>query len=159
MIETIPCSLWRNCDAILLCFFCFGYNSNFLCFNGAYPSLLQYRVLFDRAISRLPAKSTATKPRQYTTKHKVCAQSQHDNVIKWKHFPCCWPFVRGIHRSMVNSPHKIRWRGALMHLLIYAWINGWVNNGEAGYLRRHHAQYDVTVVGYIVHINEIRNEN
>ena len=31
---------------------------------------------------------------------------QHDDVIKWKHFPRYWPFVRGIHRSPVNSPHK-----------------------------------------------------
>ena len=23
----------------------------------------------------------------------------HDDVIKWKHFPRYWPFVRGIHRS------------------------------------------------------------
>ena len=23
---------------------------------------------------------------------------------KWKHFPCYWPFVRGIHRSPVDSP-------------------------------------------------------
>ena len=23
----------------------------------------------------------------------------HDEVIKWKYFPCYWPFVRGIHRS------------------------------------------------------------
>ena len=30
----------------------------------------------------------------------------HDDVIKWKHFPRYWPFVRGIHRSPVNSPHK-----------------------------------------------------
>ena len=30
--------------------------------------------------------------------------------------------------------------------LICAWINGWVNNGEAGELRRHHAHYDVTVM-------------
>ena len=30
----------------------------------------------------------------------------HDNVIKWKHFPRYWPFVRGIHRSPVISPHK-----------------------------------------------------
>ena len=38
----------------------------------------------------------------------------HDDVIKWKHFPRYWPFVRGIHRSPVNSPHKGRWRGALI---------------------------------------------
>ena len=38
----------------------------------------------------------------------------HDNVIKWKHFPRYWSFVRGIHRSPVNSPHKGQWRGALL---------------------------------------------
>ena len=32
--------------------------------------------------------------------------SLHDDVIKWKHFPRYWPFVWGIHRSPVNSPHK-----------------------------------------------------
>ena len=56
----------------------------------------------------------------------------HDNVIKWKHFSRYWPFVRGIHRSPGNSPHKDQWRGALMFSLICAWINGWVNNREAG---------------------------
>ena len=37
----------------------------------------------------------------------------HDDVIKWKHFPRHWLFVRGIHRWPVNSPHKGQWRGAL----------------------------------------------
>ena len=60
----------------------------------------------------------------------------HDDVIKWKHFPRYWPFVRGIHRSPVNSPHKGQWRGALMFSLICAWINDWVNNREAGVLRQ-----------------------
>ena len=27
----------------------------------------------------------------------------HNDVIKWKHFPRCWPFERGIHRSLLNS--------------------------------------------------------
>ena len=36
--------------------------------------------------------------------------TQYDDVIKWKHFPRCWQFVRGIHRSPVNSPHKGQWR-------------------------------------------------
>ena len=70
----------------------------------------------------------------------------HGDVIKWKHFPRYWPFLRGIHRSPVNSPHKGQWRGALMFSLICVWINGWVNNGEAGDLRRHRAHYDVTVM-------------
>ena len=73
-------------------------------------------------------------------------QNYHDDVIKWKHFPRYWPFVRGIHRSPVNSPHKGQWRGALMFSLICGRINGWVNNGEAGDLRRHHAHYDVSVM-------------
>ena len=30
----------------------------------------------------------------------------HDDVIKWKYFPRYWPFVRGMHRSPVNSPPK-----------------------------------------------------
>ena len=70
----------------------------------------------------------------------------HDDVIKWKHFPRYWPFVRGIHRSPVNSPHKGQWRGALMFTLICARINGWVNNREAGDLRRYRTHYDVIVM-------------
>ena len=42
----------------------------------------------------------------------------HDDVIKWRHFPRYWPFVRGIHLPPVNSPHKGQWRGALMFSLI-----------------------------------------
>ena len=67
----------------------------------------------------------------------VYVWDKNDDVIKRKHFPRYWPFVRGIHRSPVNSPHKVQWRGALMFSLICAWRNGWVNNGEAGNLRRH----------------------
>ena len=72
--------------------------------------------------------------------------SFHDDVIKRKHFPRYWPFVRGIHRQPVNSPHKGKWRGKLMFSLICAWMNGWANNREAGDLRRYHAHSDVTVM-------------
>ena len=75
-----------------------------------------------------------------------CVWYTHDDVIKWKHFPRYWSFVRGIHRSPVNSPHKFQWRGALMFYLICARINGWVNNREAGDLRWHRADYDITVM-------------
>ena len=87
--------------------------------------------------------------------------------------------MRGIHRSLVNSPHKwpvtrkmfpfddaIMWLALLARhrwipltkasdaelwrlTLIYAWINGGVNNREAGDLRRLHA-YDVIVMNLIV---------
>ena len=69
----------------------------------------------------------------------------HDDVIKWKHFPRNWQFVRGIHRSPVNSPHKGQWGGALMFPFICAGMNAWVNNREAGDLKRHRTHYDVTV--------------
>ena len=71
---------------------------------------------------------------------------RHDDVIKWKRFPRNWPFVRGIHRSPVNSPQKGHGRGALMFSLICVWINGWVNNREAGDLRRNRAHFYVTVM-------------
>ena len=74
------------------------------------------------------------------------APERHDDVIKWKHFQRYWPFVRGIHRSPVNSPHKGQWRGALVFSLICVWINGWVNNREAGDLRRYHAHYVIIVM-------------
>ena len=50
----------------------------------------------------------------------------HDDIIKWKLFPRCWPFVWGMHRSLVDSPHKGQWRGALM----YAWTNGRANSPD-----------------------------
>ena len=70
----------------------------------------------------------------------------HGDVIKWKHFPRYWPFVWGIHRSPVNSPHKGQWRGALMFSFICDWINGWVSSSEAGDLKHHRAHYDVIVM-------------
>ena len=81
---------------------------------------------------------------QYVNAHRLNAN--HDDVMKWKHFPRYWPFVRGIHQSPVNSLHKGQWRGALMFSLICARINGWVNNGGAGDLRRYRAHYDVIVM-------------
>ena len=76
----------------------------------------------------------------------ISNHSFHEDIIKWKHFPRYWPFVRGIHRSPVHSPDKDQWRGAFMFSLICAWINCWVNNRKAGDLRRHCAHYDVTVM-------------
>ena len=80
-------------------------------------------------------------------KWSLPSPSKHDDVIKWKHFPPYWPFVRGIHRSpVVNSPHKGQWRGAFMFSLISGRKNCWVNNRDAGDLGRYRAQYDVIVM-------------
>ena len=74
----------------------------------------------------------------------------YDDVIKWKHFPRYRPFVRRIHRSPENSPHKGQWRGALIYSLICTWMNDWivriVSNREDGDLRRHCANYNIIVM-------------
>ena len=62
----------------------------------------------------------------------------YDDITKCKHFPYYWPFVRGLHRWQVNSPHKGQWCGVLMFPLISAWIK----NHEVGGLRCHRAHYD-----------------
>ena len=74
---------------------------------------------------------------------EVSPLKTHDDVIK---FSALLAICAGIHRSSVNSSHKRQWRVALMFSLISAWINDWVNNREAGNLRRHRARYDVTVM-------------
>ena len=44
--------------------------------------------------------------RSFTPLHPT---SVHHDVIEWKHFQHYWTFVRGIHRSSVNSPYKGQW--------------------------------------------------
>ena len=109
--------------------------------------LCDWRVSFLAAIASYALKQIWRQQRYfheiYTFLHILYT---HDDVIKWKHFPRNWPFVRGIHRSPVNSPHKGQWRGALMSTLICARINGWVNTREAGDLRRYRPRYDVIVM-------------
>ena len=74
----------------------------------------------------------------------------NDPWLWWRHlmgtFSALLALCAGIHRSPINSPLKGQWCGALMLSLICAWTNGWVNNREAGDLRRHGAHYDVTVM-------------
>ena len=89
---------------------------------------------------------------QRCTEWSLGSRGIHDDVIKWKHFPRYWPFLRSIHPSLVNSAHKGQWRGALMFYLICAWINGWVNNREAGELRRNRTHHDVTEMFWQVYM-------
>ena len=68
----------------------------------------------------------------------------------WRHqmetFSASLALCAGNSPVPVNSPHKGQRRGALMFSLICVWINGWVNNREAGDLRRYRAHYDVSVM-------------
>ena len=74
----------------------------------------------------------------------------HDDIIKWKLFMHDWPFVKGIHQSLVNSPHKGQWHVTLMFSLICASTEGRVNNQEANDSTHHQPHYDVTVMSTAV---------
>ena len=59
----------------------------------------------------------------------------HDDVIKWKHFPRYWPFVRGIHQA----PEFLYFLWSAPELTLS-------KNREAGDWRRHCAYYDAPVM-------------
>ena len=65
----------------------------------------------------------------------------------WRHqketFYALLVFVRGIHGSPVNFPHKDHWRTALMFYLYK------LHNRKDGNLRRHRAHCDVTVMNLL----------
>ena len=107
--------------------------------------VIDVAMLVSRALY-VPSKVSSPLSRLAAGSYHHLTIPLHDDVIKWKRFRRYWPFVRGIHRSPVNSPNKDHWRGALTFSLIWAWINDWVNNREAGDLRRHRIQYDVIVM-------------
>ena len=71
--------------------------------------------------------------------------SNHDDVMKWKHFRVtghlCGEFTghRWISRTKASDAE----------LWCFLWINDWLNNREAGDLRRNRAHYDVTVMWYM----------
>ena len=82
--------------------------------------------------------------------------SVHNDVIKWKHFPRYWTFVRG-HRwiSLTKASDAELW----CFSLICAWISAWVNNREAGDLGRHCAHYVVIVLQWSNLTNMIRESH
>ena len=80
----------------------------------------------------------------------ACMIAIHLQLTWWRHqmetFSALLAIFAGNSPTSVNSTNKGQWRGALMFSLICVWINGWVNNREAGDLRRYRAHYDVTAM-------------
>ena len=130
--------MWHQCDmlfwqgpvdniciALYICIICWRIHSIYVCKPRSF------------VMNRPRYRSTMS----YSSSKNHFARS-HDDVIKWKFFVRYWPFVRGIHRSPVNSPHKGQWRGAL----VFFFICVWVNNRKAGDLRRYRAHYDIILM-------------
>ena len=71
-------------------------------------------------------------------------------IAWWRHqmetFSALLALCAGNSPVPVNSLHEGQWRGGLIFFFICAWINSWVNNREAGDLRRSRAHYDVNVM-------------
>ena len=84
---------------------------------------------------------------KYMAFYAPSAVNKHNEVIKWKHFHVtghlCGEFI--VHRWI---PCK-KASDTELWCFLWSWINGWVNNREAGDLRRHRAHYDVIVMLYI----------
>ena len=115
-------------------------------------------LLLSNKSKLLPTRGrTAARQRQMEAPGVSPKRPYHHDVIKWKYFPRYWPFMRGMHRSPVNSPHKGQWRGASMFSLICVWINDWVNNHEAGDFIRYRAHYDVSVMWSGISLHKVHS--
>ena len=88
------------CIALYICIICWRIHSIYVCKPRSF------------VMNRPRYRSTMS----YNNSKNHFARS-HDDVIKWIYFARYWPFMRGIHRSPVNSAQKGQWRGALVCFL------------------------------------------
>ena len=152
---------------------CIDHNIGYACLLDNFNKMM--KAIETHALIWEPEWSPAQNKPPYQGEHSPgpttgvtphLSQYNQDDVIKWKHSPHYWSFVRGthwsdqrkpqssmslafvrgIHRSPVDSPHKGQWHRALRFSLIYAWTNDWANNRDAGNFRCHGTHYDATVM-------------
>ena len=108
------------------------------------PGEPQFPQLFCPCIGRdyLPEASPGTEVRVDTLplRHSAIMTSSNGTIFRVTG-PLCWEFTghRWIPRTKASDAE-------LWCFLWYVWINGRVNNREAGDLRRHRAHYVVTVM-------------
>ena len=105
-------------------------------------------ILFQPNLTNVMAANTLAPDitKSSATMALTVEYEDHDDVIKWKHFPRYWSFVPGIHRSLVNSLHKGQWRRALM-VFFDLRLNKWLSKQSWGSdLRCYRAHYDVTIL-------------
>ena len=102
-------------------------------------------------------KSFNTEHRSWinNSTHKLYLDGVYTSLSWWRHqmetFSALLAICAGNSPVPGEFPHKGQWRRALMFTLICVWINGCVNNREAGDLRRYCAHYGVTVM-FCLHV-------
>ena len=139
-------ALPRRCNPELLKTTQNRQNDNHLILNIEKRLLLEcWKHAFYEQICQTKEGHWITRNFSYTS-----AANQFVRMTWWRHqmepFSALLALCAGNSPVPLNSPHKGQWRGGLMFSLIFAWINDWVNNREAGDLRRHRGQYDVNVM-------------
>ena len=147
-----PCRFIKKIGSIIDHTFCKSSESIFKSSSGILISNMSDHLSHFTCLDILSNQQKTTSDNPTQVQCGCRGGANHDGVIKWKHSPRYWPFVQVIHRWPVNSPHNGMWRGPLMFSLICAWTNRWVNNREAGHLRRYRALYDV--IAMIIHSNQ-----
>ena len=128
-------------ENVYIYFICFDWNSAQLILGNLYEAPAKF---YD--IPRFHDKEAVydfkkTEPIKSWNFGVFMMVSENGNIF---HFT--GPLCREFTSFLVNSPHKGQWRRALILSFICIWINGWLNNCEAGDLRSHHAHYDVIAV-------------
>ena len=90
-------------------------------FQITFPRMNWMQQIFNEILH--PFHFSITTPLVIDAHTAIDVWECHDDVIIWKLFPRSWPFVRGIHRSQVNSPHKGPVTRILMYFLSWACIS------------------------------------
>ena len=81
------------------------------------------------------------RPDRFTCRHfHVMVTSSNGNIFRVTGH-LCWEFT-----APRWIPHTKASDAELWYFFICVWINAWINNREAGGLRRYRAHYDVTVM-------------
>ena len=121
-LATLCCfNLFLSCHFIKVCIGVWHWNN--ICFVYHYGVFLsRYLQYFHWYYNQ--EKTYQDRHKSPQTMKKLFSMICQANPLSFpKNGPRYWPFVRGIHRSPMSSPHKGQWRRALMFCLICAWIH------------------------------------
>ena len=106
--------------------------------KSAYQNKISYKIFHQmESYLRMPFKMVSSKCYLLSSSPNYTPKSKWGFHISWN----SW-----CHQIETISTLLAICAGNLKFSLICTWINGWVNNHEAGYLRRHRAHYDVIVM-------------